>query len=92
MSARPCKHGAGSCPIGRVPAGELEAAVIDQLRAVFRRPEIVAGTWKAARVQDGDPVEEREHWVGCARGCGSPAESHLSVQATPDGGYERRRR
>ncbi|QHD85986.1 precorrin-3B synthase [Gordonia sp. JH63] len=45
-----------------------------------------------ARVQDGDPVEEREHWVGCARGCGSPAESHLSVQATPDGGYERRRR
>jgi len=46
------KHGAGSCPIGRVPAGEIEATVIDQLRAVFRQPEIVAGTWKAARVQD----------------------------------------
>jgi site-specific DNA recombinase len=43
------KHGAGSCPIGRVPAGEIEAAVIDQLRAVFRQPEIIAGTWKAAR-------------------------------------------
>ncbi len=43
------KHGAGSCPVGRVPAGEIEAAVIDQLRAVFRQPEIVAGTWKAAR-------------------------------------------
>jgi len=43
------KHGAGSCPIGRVPAGEIEAAVIEQLRAVFRQPEIVAGTWKAAR-------------------------------------------
>jgi site-specific DNA recombinase len=25
------KHGAGSCPVGRVPAGEIEAAVIDQL-------------------------------------------------------------
>ncbi|MCU0974663.1 MAG: recombinase family protein [Burkholderiales bacterium] len=39
------KHGAGSCPVGRVPAGEIEAAVIAQLRAVFRQPEIVAGTW-----------------------------------------------
>ena len=51
------KHGAGSCPIGRVPAGEIEAAVIDQLRAVFRQPEIVAGTWKAARAHDGDISE-----------------------------------
>jgi len=51
------KHGAGSCPIGRVPAGEIEAAVIDQLRAVFRQPEIVAGTWKAARVHVDDVTE-----------------------------------
>ena len=51
------KHGAGSCPVGRVPAGEIEAAVIDQLRAVFRQPEIVAGTWKAARARDGDIAE-----------------------------------
>ncbi len=51
------KHGAGSCPIGRVPAGEIEAAVIDQLRAVFRQPEMVAGTWKAARAQDGEITE-----------------------------------
>jgi site-specific DNA recombinase len=43
------KHGAGACQVGRVPAGEIEAAVINQLRAVFRRPEIVAGTWNAAR-------------------------------------------
>jgi len=46
------KHGAGSCPIGRVPAGEIEAAVIDQMRIVFRQPEIVAGTWKAACEKD----------------------------------------
>ena len=51
------KHGAGSCPVGRVSAGEIEAAVIDQLRAVFRQPEIVAGTWKAARSQDGEITE-----------------------------------
>jgi site-specific DNA recombinase len=51
------KHGAGACPIGRVPAGEIEAAVIDQLRVVFRQPEIVAGTWKAVQTYGGDVTE-----------------------------------
>ncbi|MDR5654365.1 recombinase family protein [Ruixingdingia sedimenti] len=51
------KHGAGSCPVGRVPAGEIEGAVIDQLRAVFRQPEIVAGTSKAARFHADDITE-----------------------------------
>jgi len=50
------KHGAGSCPIGRLPAGEIEAAV-DQVRAVFRQPEIVAGTWKAASARASDITE-----------------------------------
>lgn len=57
MSPSVLKHGAGACPIGRVPAGEIEAAVIDQLRAVFRQPEIVAGTWKAAHTMDADITE-----------------------------------
>jgi hypothetical protein len=43
------KHGAGSCPIARVPAGAIESAVIDQVRAVFRQPEIIAGAWDAAQ-------------------------------------------
>jgi hypothetical protein len=43
--------------VGRVPAGEIEVAVIDQLRAVFRQPEIVAGTWKAARAESDDITE-----------------------------------
>jgi hypothetical protein len=51
------KHGAGSCPVGRVSAAEIEAAVIDQLRAVFRQPEIVAGTFRAARAQDDEITE-----------------------------------
>jgi site-specific DNA recombinase len=53
------KHGAGSCPVGRVAAGEIEAAVIDQLRAVFRQPEIVAGAWKAARAHDAEIGETK---------------------------------
>ena len=47
------KHGAGSCPVGRVPAGEIEGAVIDQLRAVFRQPEMesaLATNWSADAV------------------------------------------
>ena len=40
-----------------MPAGEIEAAVIDQLRAVFRQPEVVAGTWKAARTHAEDTSE-----------------------------------
>ncbi|KGJ17933.1 recombinase family protein [Paracoccus sanguinis] len=56
------KHGAGSCPIGRVPAGEIEAAVIDQLRAVLRQPEIVAGTWKVARHKDAG-INEAETYT-----------------------------
>jgi len=43
------KHGAGSCPVGRVPAGEIEAAVIDQLRGLLRAPEVIVGTWRSAR-------------------------------------------
>jgi site-specific DNA recombinase len=46
------KFGKGACPIGRVPAGDLEAAVVQQLRAVFRQPEIIAGTWKSAQAHD----------------------------------------
>ena len=51
------KHGAGSCPISRVPAGQIETAVIDKLRAVFRQPEIIAGTWRAAQAQGGEILE-----------------------------------
>ena len=43
------KYGAGSCPVGRVPAAEIETAVIDQVRAVFRQPEIITSAWDAAK-------------------------------------------
>jgi len=35
--------------------------VIDQLRAVFRQSEIVAGTWKAARTHADDISEADAH-------------------------------
>jgi hypothetical protein len=51
------QNGRGSCPIGRVPAAEIEAAVIKQLRGVFRQPEIVVGTWRATCAEQDDVTE-----------------------------------
>jgi len=45
--------------VRRVSAAEIEAAVVDQVRALLRQPEIVAGTWLAARTETPD-VTERE--------------------------------
>jgi len=43
------KRGADACPVSRVPAAEIEAAVVDQLRAMLRSPEVIVATWRAAR-------------------------------------------
>ena len=51
------KRGADACPVGRVPAGDVEGAVIDQLRTVFRQPEIIVGTWREARTQNDGVTE-----------------------------------
>jgi hypothetical protein len=46
------KRGRDASSVGRVPAAEIESAVNDQLRAVFRQPELIVGTW---RVRDQRP-------------------------------------
>lgn len=43
------------------------------------------------RVESGREVAGREHWVGCSRGCGSPAGAYLRVEAGPDGYRETHR-
>jgi len=52
------KRGPEACSIRRVPAAEVETAVIDQVRALVRAPEIIVRTWKEARQQDGNVTEE----------------------------------
>ena len=49
-------------PINRVPAAEIERAVIDQLRILLRSPEIIVATWRAARkdIEDLTEAEVRE--------------------------------
>lgn len=51
------KHGPSGCPVGRVPAAEIETAVVDQLRGLLRAPEIIVRTWRVARQSIGDIKE-----------------------------------
>jgi site-specific DNA recombinase len=43
------KQGAAECPIGNVPAAEIEKLVIDQVRLLLRSPEFIVQTWRRAR-------------------------------------------
>jgi site-specific DNA recombinase len=43
------KRAISTCPIKRLPAGDIEKAVIEQLGAVFRTPTLVAKTYFTAR-------------------------------------------
>ncbi|MBR0652117.1 recombinase family protein [Roseomonas terrae] len=53
------KGGATERPaIPRLPAGEIEAAVVAQVRALLRQPEMVVGTWRAARTTSPDVTEQ----------------------------------
>nr|WP_256367419.1 recombinase zinc beta ribbon domain-containing protein [Magnetospirillum sp. SS-4] len=53
------KEGPAACPVGRVPAAQVENAVIDQLRSLLRTPEVVVRTWKSVRAE-GETMTERE--------------------------------
>jgi site-specific DNA recombinase len=53
------KVGPDACPVRRVPAGEVEAAVVDQVRQLVRTPEIIFQTWDAARAALPD-IDERD--------------------------------
>jgi site-specific DNA recombinase len=41
-----------------VPAAEIEAAVVDQLRGMLRSPEVIVATWRAARSEFGGLSED----------------------------------
>ncbi|EFH10724.1 recombinase family protein, partial [Teichococcus cervicalis] len=51
------KGARSDCPVRRLPAGEIESAVVAQLRALLRQPEVVVGTWRAARAEAPEITE-----------------------------------
>ena len=58
VSQSALKGGMDDAPYRRLPAGEIEALVLDQLRALLRQPEVVVGTWRAARAEAPDLGED----------------------------------
>ncbi|ARP98240.1 recombinase family protein [Pseudorhodoplanes sinuspersici] len=59
ISNRVLKTGAETCAIGRIPAAEIEAAVIDQVRRLLQSPEIIVATWREAR-KTNPKIAERQ--------------------------------
>ena len=55
-----------TCPVRRIPAAEIEAAVVDQIKLMSRSPEIIVATWRAAKAQIKGLTERqvREHLHG----------------------------
>lgn len=46
------------CPLGRVPAAELERVVFEQIKPLIQSPKMVAQTWLAARKLDESLTEQ----------------------------------
>ncbi|WP_086086662.1 recombinase family protein [Pseudorhodoplanes sinuspersici] len=59
ISNKELKTGAEACAIGRVPAAEIEAAVIDQIRRLLQSPEILVATWREVR-KTNPKIAERQ--------------------------------
>ena len=51
------KAGHSSCPVKSVPAGDIETAVIEQLRMIFRSPEMVAQTYCGTQKLEVEQLE-----------------------------------
>lgn len=51
------KYGHDCCPVKSVPAGDIEGAVIQQLRSIFKSPEMIAQTYKATRELESEELE-----------------------------------
>jgi hypothetical protein len=58
VSTAVLKQGREACSVGRVPAGEIEAAVIGHVRQLLTTPEIIVRTWRAAREHDATIGED----------------------------------
>jgi len=46
------RNGHDACPVKSVAAGEIEGAVVEQLRRILRSPDVIARTYRAAQDQE----------------------------------------
>jgi site-specific DNA recombinase len=43
------RFASSTCPVRRIPAAQIEAAVVAQIRTAVQTPEIIVATWRAAK-------------------------------------------
>lgn len=53
------RNGSCACPIRRVPAAQIEAVVITQIKTMVQTPEIIVATWRAAKRSIKDLTERQ---------------------------------
>lgn len=51
------KNGRRKCPVGSLPASEIEKAVVDQIRVIGQDPDLLAETLRQARTQAEASIE-----------------------------------
>ena len=51
------KKSCNTCPVGNVPAGEVEDIVMAQVKAMLATPEMIVKTWRAAQREDANITE-----------------------------------
>ena len=78
------KNGYDACPVRSVAAGEIEQAVVNQLRHVFRTPELISKTFREATAREAQEIDrlrrEREELEGPLRGLNKRMERLLAAQ------------
>ena len=78
------KNGYDACPVRSVAAGEIEQAVMNQLRHVFRTPELISKTFREAKGREAQEVDrlnrEREELEGPLRGLNKRMERLLAAE------------
>ncbi|CAK0757421.1 hypothetical protein CCP2SC5_2360002 [Azospirillaceae bacterium] len=60
VSQTAIRKGYEACPLRTVSAGVIEGAVVAQLRALLRTPEIIVRTWKQTAAENGERIDENE--------------------------------
>jgi len=77
------KNGYDACPVRSVAAGEIEQAVMIQLRHVFRTPELISKTFREAKGREAQEVDrlrrEREELEGSLRALNKRLERLLAA-------------
>ena len=53
------QHSCGECPVSRIPAGEIDAIIKGQLKAIFASPKILVEVWRHAK-KDNPAFQEYE--------------------------------